>query len=87
MKKYKILYQENFKIKKLIIKSDDIKKEILPDNIIEIKKIFDFTFSFEKKIKDSEIKNKLYELSLMINSKILLEDAFTILIKNEKESL
>lgn len=87
MKKYKILYQENFKIKKLIIKSDDIKKEILPDNIIEIKKIFDFTFSFEKKIKDSEIKNKLYELSLMINSKILLEDAFTILIKNEKREL
>lgn len=86
MKKFKILYQENSKIKKFILETDDITKESLPKNIIEIKGIFSFDFKFKKQIKDSEIRNKLYELSLMINSKILLEDAFSILIKNEKKS-
>lgn len=86
MNKYKIIYQEEGTLKKLYITSDDIKNEELPKSIIEIKKVnLDFNLNFEQTIKDKEIKNILYELSLMLNSKILLDEAFEIAIKNSKK--
>lgn len=85
LKKYKVTYQENGILKSLILQSDDIKNEELPQNIIEIKSSFNLTLNFRKTISDEKIKNILYELSLMLNSKILLNEAFDILIKNEKK--
>lgn len=85
-KKYKVIYQENGVLKSLVLHSNDIKNEELPQNIIEIKSSFHLKLSnFRKNISDEKIKNILYELSLMLNSKILLDDAFEILIKNEKK--
>ena len=88
MKKYRIIYQEDNLIKKKIIYTSCIEEEDLPKNVLEIKKdIFDFSFNSSMKIKDKDIISSLYELSLMLNSKILLDDALEILIKNEKNSL
>lgn len=85
MKKYKIIYQENGLLKSLILESENIDDEELPQNVVDIKKSFDFSLNFRKRVSDEDIKNILYELSLMLNSKILLDDAFDILIKNEKK--
>jgi len=88
LKKYRIIYQEDNLIKKKIIYTSCIEEEDLPKNVLEIKKdIFDFSFNSSMKIKDKDIISSLYELSLMLNSKILLDDALEILIKNEKNSL
>lgn len=86
--KYKIIYQNNEKIKTLIIETDNIDNEILPENIIEIKKHFSFLNMnlFENKyIKEKELKSIFYELSLMLDSKILFDKAITILLKNKKD--
>ncbi len=84
MKKYKIVYQENGNLKSKTIETNNLELEELPSNIIEIKKSI-FEFKFQEKITDNQIRNSLYELSMMLNSKILLDDAFDILIKNEKK--
>lgn len=87
--KYKIIYQENTSVKSKIIISDNIDEEILPNNIIEIKKHNDFfsKFFINKRIKDKDLKIIFYELSLMLESKILLNDALEILIKSQKNKL
>ncbi len=88
--KYKIKYQENNIIKTKNINTKNIENEILPDNIIEIKKKF-FTlekdFNFLKRIKQKELNYIFYELSLMLDSKIELNEALDILIKNRTNSL
>jgi general secretion pathway protein F len=88
--KYKILYQKDDKIKCKTVKTDNLDKEILPENIIEIKKIgFDLNYDIEifNTVKDKDLKNIFYELSLMLESKILLNDALDILIKTQKKKI
>ncbi len=86
--KYKIVYQENNEIKKITIHTDSIEDEELPLNIISIKKEFSFfNFKMNSRVSSVQIRNILYELSLMLDSKILLDEAFSILIKKEKATL
>ncbi|WP_083568640.1 type II secretion system F family protein [Arcobacter sp. LA11] len=87
--KYKIIYQKNDKIKSKLIQTHNLENEILPENIIEIKKqSISFNELFEqRRISDKELKMIFYELSLMLNSKILFDDALNILIKNQKNNL
>ncbi len=82
--KYKVYFQENSKIK--CLKTDSLDEEYLPENVVEIKKNY-LHFIQEKNIKNTHIKNILYELSIMLESKILLDEALEILIKKEKNSL
>jgi len=57
MKKYKISYQDDIVIKTIILETQDISKEDLPSNILNIKEIkkFNFVDLFENK---KEIKEK-----------------------------
>lgn len=88
--KYKIKYQEKGEIKSISIETNNLESEILPKNIIDIKKSSSF-FNSEIKlfnhIKDKDLKNIFYELSLMLQSNILLDEALGILIKNQKKKL
>ena len=90
--KYKITYQEDENIKSLVVEANSLSEITLPENTIEIKKEFfylkvDFMSSFltKKYIKEKELISLFYELSLMLNSKIILDEAFLILIKNKKD--
>lgn len=88
---YKILHQKNGKIEEYIIHTKNLDEEILPENIIEIKKqSFSFSnlnFNFKSSIKDKELKLVFYELSLMLESNILFDEALDILIKSQKNML
>lgn len=87
MKAKKIIYQENGQIKNKIVNEFDV--ENLPENIIEIKDSFDLSFKLEinKKISEMHMKEILYELDMMLDANILLNDAFDMLIKKEKVKL
>jgi len=91
MKKYKVKYQNNNGIQTVFIVTDDISKENLPSNILNIKEIktIDLVNIFERKkrIKEKTIINIFYELNLMLESNITLSDALNILIKNRKEKV
>lgn len=88
MKKYKIKYQDEKRIKILILKTSDISKETLPINIISIKEVKvknHFLFlDLDKKISDKEINLLFYELNIMLEANITFNDALDILIKNKK---
>ncbi len=90
--KYKIIYQEDEIIKSRIIEAKSLEDIILPENIIEIKKeLFSIKVDFfsdflgKKYINEKELISLFYELSLMLDSKILLDEALDILIKNKKD--
>lgn len=85
MNRLKISYQENNKIKSVELSKDEFEKNELPQNIISIKKRGKSFLQKRLKIKDKDIKNCLYELSLMLNSDILINEALDILIKKEKK--
>ena len=89
MKKYKISYQDDIVIKTIILETQDISKEDLPSNILNIKEIkkFNFVDLFEnkKEIKEKNLINIFYELNLMLSSNITLSDSINILIKNRKD--
>ncbi len=89
MKKYKIFYQCNNKIKTTIIDTIDILKEELPKNILNIKEIKKFEvrslFQEQKIIKEKVLIAIFYELNIMLESNITLSDALDILIKNRKD--
>ena len=90
--KYKIIYQDDETVKTKIIEAESLENIILPKNTIEVKKEFfsikiDFLSDFfaKKYIKEKELISLFYELSLMLDSKILLDEALDILIKNKKD--
>ena len=88
--KYKIKYQEKGEIKSISIETNNLESEILPKNIIDIKKsssFFNSQIKLFNHIKDKDLKNIFYELSLMLQSNILLDEALGILIKNQKKKL
>ncbi|XOB61534.1 type II secretion system F family protein [Campylobacterota bacterium DY0563] len=84
--KYKITYQEEGEIKVKNVLENVLHSDTLPKNIISIKKS-SFSFSLTSSISEKDIKNRLYELNLMLSSNILLDEALNILIKNEKKEL
>lgn len=86
--KYKIIYQENEIIKTKTFEAKSIEEIVLPENTIEIKKeflSFDYNLFARKYIKEKDLISLFYEFSLMLDSKILLDDALEILIKNKKD--
>ncbi|MCT7614861.1 type II secretion system F family protein [Aliarcobacter butzleri] len=88
MKKYKIKYQKDEKIAEMILKTSDLAKENLPQNILEIKEEKEsFKIDFKRKIRIDNKKTNLlfYELNLMLQSNINFSDALDILIKNRKD--
>lgn len=91
MKKFKVKYQNKNGIQSIFIQTDDILKEQLPSNILDIKEIksFDTIELFQKKklIKEKILINLFYELNLMLESNITLSDALDILIKNRKDKV
>ncbi len=87
MNKYKISFQKDTQVHSIIIETNDLNSQTLPSNIIDItiinKKFFN-NINLSNKIKDKELILVFYELSLMLESGILLDDAINILIKNRK---
>ncbi len=87
IKKYKIVHQEKREIKIKYIETLDIETEVLPKNIIEIKRVgLNLTLNSFETIKEKDLISRFYELSLMLNSNLLFDDALSILIKNEKNT-
>lgn len=88
MMRYTVYYQENLKVKKTELTKEELEKGNLPNNTFKIKKrykIFSEKFYINKTISEKRLKNIFYQLSVMLESKILLNDALEILIKNEKD--
>ncbi|WP_428026963.1 type II secretion system F family protein [Arcobacter sp.] len=89
MKKYKIYYQENQKIKSQNILTNNLENENLPKNIIKIKEIKKFDYKNLQlflKPNEEQIIELFIQLSIMLESNILLADAVKILIKSIKNS-
>lgn len=88
MKTYILTYQNSGEIKNLTIKTDDLSKENLPSNIINIKESnlssFDFRFIHKYSLNKKEINLLFYELNLMLNANISINDALEITHKNRK---
>ena len=85
---YHVKYQENGKIKTKVLEEEQYLKKNLPNNIIEIKKKNETNqslFTQNKKISNKELINSLYELNLMLEANLLLDDALEILIENTKK--
>ena len=91
MKRYKVKYQNNNGTQTLLIETNDILKENLPSNILNIKELKEFDsvsfFQSKKIIKEKVLINIFYELNLMLESNITLGDALDILIKNRKDKV
>lgn len=88
MKKYKIKYTENGKIKELILEFEHLDINTLPSNIIEIKQLkyqIDFSIFKSSKLEQKSLILLFYELDLMLSSNIVFSDAIDILIKNKKD--
>ena len=88
MKKYKIKYQDSNEIRESIIETTNISNEQLPKNIISIeeyKKTFDLNYFNKKTISDKKLNLLFYELNLMLQANININDALDILIKNKKD--
>ncbi|MGM0518702.1 MAG: type II secretion system F family protein [Campylobacterota bacterium] len=90
MQEYKIKYYENGIVKTKTLRSDNIKKCKLPQNVIEIKqngkKLLNFNFKSKIKIEQSELIEIFYELSLMLEANLIISDAMDILIENQTNS-
>lgn len=91
MKKYKVKYQSNSGVLTIQIETNDILKEELPSNILNIEEVKSFDnhsfFKSKKIIKEKVLINIFYELNLMLESNITLNDALNILIKNRKDKI
>ena len=89
MKKYKITYQDENRVKTKIIESSNLKEEKLPSKILTIKPLNekkDFNI-FKSKIKiDKKLLISIfYELNIMLQANLMLNDALAILSQNYKE--
>jgi general secretion pathway protein F len=88
MQKFKIKYQDKNEIKEYVLNTQNISNEKLPQNIISIeedKSKFNFDFLRKKRINDKKLNLLFYELNLMLQSNININDALDILIKNKKD--
>lgn len=87
MKKYRVKYQENGKIKIEIVDSDKLLSIQKSKNILELKERKELFKIFKKEIRidNKKLAQLFYELNLMLKSNINISDALEILIKNRKE--
>ena len=87
MKKYRVKYQENGKIKVDIVDDDKLLFIKKSKNILEIKEINKIFNIFKKEIRidNKKLAQLFYELNLMLKSNINISDALEILIKNRKD--
>ena len=87
MKKYRVKYQENGKIKIDIVNSDKLLVIKKSKNILEIKEKNEIFNILKKEIKidNKKLAQLFYELNLMLKSNINISDALEILIKNRKD--
>ena len=87
MKKYRVKYQENGKIKVDIVDSDKLLLIKKSKNILEIKEKNEIFNIFKKEIRidNKKLAQLFYELNLMLKSNINISDALEILIKNRKD--
>lgn len=87
MKKYKIYYQENKEEKCQIIRTSSLENIDLPKNIIKIKEIKEFDYKYIQQLStanEEQIIELFIQLSIMLESNILLVDAIAILQKSIK---
>ncbi|OUR74210.1 hypothetical protein A9Q76_01260 [Arcobacter sp. 31_11_sub10_T18] len=89
MEKYKVTFQQDGKLKHLIIHSSDISKENLPPNVIKIEPLRKSWLKYEKPhtLKKEEVSNFFFELNIIIKAKIPIYDALEILHKGTKNPL
>ncbi|RXJ94855.1 transformation system protein [Malaciobacter molluscorum] len=83
--KYKVVYQKDNKLHSKLVNEDNITFENLPKNSIKIYKRIDFTSIIRKKITNSQIYQLFYELDMMLQANININEALEILYKNRKE--
>jgi general secretion pathway protein F len=87
---FEVIYQENSKIKKSIFTKEQIDSNKLPDNVIKIEKrvkLLNKELTSRKKISDKKLKELFYELSVMLDSNILLDEALKILHNSQKDKI
>jgi len=85
MKKYKIKYQENGRIRSKIIMAFELEEQKISKNILDIIEQKSFVFSKKISIDNKSLKDLFYELNLMLKANINISDALEILIKNRKD--
>jgi len=85
MKRYKIKYQENGKIRSKIIMAFELEEQKISKNILDISEQKSFSFSKKISINNKSLKDLFYELNLMLKANINISDALEILIKNRKD--
>ena len=89
MKKYKITYQKEGKLKKKIITTSNISNAAMPNNIIKIEELNKKEFKYLKtnKIRKEEISNLFFELNIILKAKIPIYDALEILDTSIKNNI
>ncbi len=89
MKKYKITYQDENRVKTKIIESSNLQEESLPSKILTIKPINEKKdlniFKSKIKIDKNVLISIFYELNIMLQANLMLNDALGILTQNYKE--
>lgn len=89
MNKFKISYQYQNKIKTKIIETSDLKTQELPENIICIKPIEKNSSFFKLKnrinIEKDLLNSIFYELNIMLQANLMLNDSLQILSQNYKD--
>jgi len=84
MKRYKIKYQENGKIRSKTIMAFELEEQKIFKNILDISEQKSFSFSKKISIDNKSLKDLFYELNLMLKANINISDSLEILIKNRK---
>ncbi len=90
--RFKIVYQENNKVKIKHIDAKDIKHlktlSAYPQNIISIKEPYNLSniINFYKKIDKNEIYELFNQLNIMLKSNININESITLLLQNKQKS-
>ena len=91
MKKFKVYYQENGNVNSKVFHANSAEDLDLPKNILKIKELNVFKHKFNSngltKVKNDEIIKMFEQLSLMLESNLLMIDSISILKKSIKNRL
>ncbi|RXJ99478.1 transformation system protein [Arcobacter sp. CECT 8986] len=83
--KYKVVYQKDNKLQSKVISEEDLQLKKLPKNSIKIYKKSSFKTFIKKKITNKQIYQLFYELDMMLQANININEALEILYKNRKD--
>lgn len=83
--KYKVVYQKDNKLQSKVISEEDLQLKKLPKNSIKIYKKNSFKTFIKKKITNKQIYQLFYELDMMLQANININEALEILYKNRKD--